>query len=100
MAMIKKKPAAKKEPEFTLQQKLGTFTFEGNIATELAEVGCKIMAGVLILQATYNPRTESYEYVGMSEHFEGVPDDEDVPAYDVAWDEETETATWTKTEAG
>jgi hypothetical protein len=102
MAMIKKKtPAAAPKPEFKLQDRIGRFTLEAAVFTEMPEVGIKVLSGILVLACTLNPITENFEYLGLSEAFEGVEKNEggaygDIPLYEPEYEEGADSATWTK----
>jgi len=98
--MIKKKTtaAAPPKPEFTMQQRMGRFSLEDSLLTDMPEVGTKVMNGVMVVQCTHNFLTNSFDYLGVSEHFEGVEEGGDIPSYDVSWDEEAGEASWTKAE--
>lgn len=86
-------------PETSLLHQRGRFTLATQIIQDIPEVAVKVLAGVLVTRCEHRFAEQAFTYEAISEHFEAVEDGEPLPSYDVSWDEDTETATWTRSPA-
>jgi hypothetical protein len=79
-----------------LLHRRGKFTIAGPVFFEASELLLKIMAGVLVMEASYSPTDGMFSYGGVCADFDPIAPGDPAPSYDVAYDEDTETATWTR----
>ena len=75
----------------------GRFVLATQIINDIPEVAIKVMAGLLVVRCEHRFAEQQFLYEAISpEHFEPLEDGEQLPTYDVSYDEETEQATWTR----
>ena len=82
------------EETIGLASRRGKFTMALPVVLEAPELVIKVLAGILVTSCECRFTDHTLCYGGISEHFEPVEDGEEAPSYDVAWDDETQTATW------
>lgn len=83
-------------PDTSHLSQVGKFDLPVDLLHESPEVMSTVLSTVIVVRCEMIFSTKSFAYEAISPDFEAVPEGEEVPHYDVSYDEETEAVTWTK----
>ena len=80
--------------DFTARR--GKFSIAAAVVQDAPAIVVKVLAGVLVMDCRYDPMDQVFLYGGCHADFEALEEGSACPSYDMAYDEDTDTVSWSK----
>ena len=87
------------EEQPSLTTRRGRFSIAAAVIIDAPEIVVKVLAGVLVMDCRYEVIDQVFQYGGCHPDFDVIEDGEKAPTYDMAYDEESDSVSWSKAEA-
>lgn len=84
------------ETDTNLLQRRGKFTIALPVVMQVPDLVAQLLRGLLITSCALSFSGQEFSYEACSQAFDVLEDGEPMPSYDVAYDEDTQVATWTR----
>lgn len=77
--------------------RLGRFEIDADVIDEYPDIIAKVMGTVIVIEASMVMHRRAVRYFAVSDHFDDLGDgDQEVPTYDMSYDEDTGEVSWAK----